>query len=248
VHPVEPPYYRIYGDYRGGGPVFHGREDCPWLPEVEAHWRAIRDEVAAYRSSGHALTPSFVPDDVEVRGWDSVNLVTYLHRYRRHTRHFPRTLAILDRIPDLTSAFVNQLGPHASLPRHNGDTNATIRCHLGLVVPEGDIDRLGLEVGGVRRGWKEGEAFAFNEAFSHWVWNETDQERIVLVFDVLRPEYRARKLEICGNVLGAVVLTALETRLPVLRHLPEPLRRLWHRALGLAAQGALRLERALGRR
>jgi aspartyl/asparaginyl beta-hydroxylase (cupin superfamily) len=243
---AEPLYFRIYGDYRGPGPVFYSREECPWLAAIERHWQTIRAEFEDhYYHRRQTLTDSYVPDDVEIRGWRSVNFVTYRHWYRANCAAFPRTVAILRTIPHLTSAFVNLLEPHARLHPHNGDTNTTYRCHLGLIVPEpqGDPRACGLEVGGERRGWREGEAFAFNEAFHHTVSNETDQDRVVLVFDVMKPAYRPRTLGICGAVLGAITVTALETRWPGLRRLPAAARRALHRLLGVAAGVVVALER-----
>jgi hypothetical protein len=236
----EPLYFRIYGDYPGTGPVFYGRTECPWLAEIERHTPTIRRELDAFLARGRSgLTDSYVPDDVAVRGWRSINFVTYRHWYRRNCAQFPETVAILRTIPDLTSAFVNLLEPGASLPVHNGDTNTTYRCHVGLVVPSENVAECGLAVGDERTGWREGAAFAFNEAYRHFVWNRTDGDRIVLVFDVMKPAYRARSLAICGDVLGAIALTGLETRVPILRRLPEAARRGLHRALGLAARSVL---------
>jgi beta-hydroxylase len=229
---VEPPYLRIFGDYASSAPIFATREECPWLERVEAAWQDVRAEVEEYRRHrGDGVRASFVPDDVDIGGWDAINFVSYLHRYRRNCRAFPKTIALLRSIPDVTTAYVSILAPGAGLPVHNGDTNTTYRCHLGLVVPPGGVDLCGLDVGGERTGWREGEAFAFNEAPRHFVWNRTDRERIVLVFDVLRPQ----KLRICGDVLGAMTLTMLETRLPVLRRLSDGARRALHKTLAAGA-------------
>jgi len=165
-HTAEPLCFRIYGDYQGPGPVFHSREECPWLAAIESHWRTIRAEFEDYED--------------------------YYYRAA-----FPRTVAILRAISHLTSAFVNLLEPHAKLHPHNGDTNTTYRGH----------------------------------------------DRVVLVFDVMKPAYRPRKLRICGAVLGAITVTALETRWPALRRLPATARRALHRVLGVAASAAVALER-----
>lgn len=237
---MEPPYLRIFGDYAASDPIFATREECPWLDRAEAAWRDVRAEVEEYRRHrGEGVRASFVPDDVDIRGWDAINFVSYLHWYPHNCRAFPKTLALLRSIPDVTTAYVSILAPGAGLPVHNGDTNTTYRCHLGLVVPPGGVDLVGLEVGGERTGWSEGKAFAFNEAPRHFVWNRTDRERIVLVFDVLRPQYRAHKLRICGDVLGAITLTMLETKLPPLRRLPRSARRALHRTLALGASTVL---------
>lgn len=233
---MEPPYLRIFGEYVSSAPIFAAREECPWLDRVEAAWQDIRAEVEDYRRHrAGEVRASFVPDDVEIRGWDAINFVSYRHWYRHNCGAFPKTLALLRSIPDFITAYVSILAPGAELPPHNGDTNTTYRCHLGLVVPSSDVDQCGLDVGGERTGWREGEAFAFNEAHRHFVWNHTDRERIVLVFDVLRPAYRAQKLRICGDALAAMTLTMLETKLPPLRRLPDAARRLLHRALAAGA-------------
>jgi hypothetical protein len=238
--PGEPPYFRIYGDYRGPGPVFYPREQCPWLADMERVWRTVRAEYEAYAHAGaRVLRPSYVPDDVRIEGWRSINFLTYRHWYPASCAHFPRTVSFLRTIPYLTSAFVNLLEPGASLPPHNGDSNATYRCHLGLIVPCESVDECGLEVHDHRVGWSEGRAFAFNEAYRHHVWNRTDRPRVIMVLDVMRPPYRSRGIALCGDVLGAIALTGLETSMPVVRRLPGGARRLLHRALGLAARGVI---------
>ena len=35
--------------------------------------------------------------------------------------------------------------------------------------------------------WKDGELFFFDDTFKHAVWNDTDEERVVLRFDFERP-------------------------------------------------------------
>jgi ornithine lipid ester-linked acyl 2-hydroxylase len=239
--PHEAPYFRIFGDYTATQPIFYRRDECPWLSEIESQWRVIREEFEDYHyRRGQALKRSFIPDDVAPQSWRSINFVTYQHWYHENCALMPKTAAILRGIPFLTSAFINLLEPHSVLQPHNGDTNTTYRCHLGLIIP-GAIDQCGLEVGGERTGWQEGRAFAFNEAPWHHVWNHTPNDRVVMVFDVMRPEYRPQMLRICGDVLGAMTLTTLETKLPFLRGLPNRLRHTMHRMLGIAAGVYLRL-------
>lgn len=241
------PYFRIYGDYPGGGPVFYPRAECPWLATMEAHWQAIRQEFVDYHyARGRALTASYVPDDVDIRGWRSINFVTYRHWYRDNCAGFPFTIGLLRAIPHLTSAFINLLEPHSVLPAHNGDTDTTYRCHLPLIVPSEDVEQCGLAVGPERTGWRAGHAFAFDEAYRHSVWNHTDHDRVVMVFDVLKPAYRDRSLRICGDVLAAMTVTMLETRLPPLRRLPTAGRRALHRGLGRAASAYLMLRDGAG--
>ena len=65
---MEHVYFRIFGDYAARGPVFYTRAECPWLAEIERHWMTIREEFEAYYyRNRRSLTPSYVPDAVEVR-------------------------------------------------------------------------------------------------------------------------------------------------------------------------------------
>ena len=52
-----------------------------------------------------------------------------------------------------------------------------------LIVPPGCRFR----VGGETRTWQEGVALAFDDTIDHEAWNDSDQLRVVLIFDVWNP-------------------------------------------------------------
>jgi beta-hydroxylase len=217
----DPPHFRIYGDYAGSEPAFFVARDFPWADTLQRNWRVIREEFEEYAyHQGHALKPNFVPDPVRITGWSGVNLFTFLRRYDRNCRHFPRTMAVLESIPELASAFINLLEPGASLPAHYGDSNTLYRVHLGLIVP-GGVDECGMQVDSERTGWREGEVVVFNDARRHFVWNRSDRPRVILVCDVMKSQYGGATPRACARVMGSIVVTFLQTRLPVLGRLPR---------------------------
>jgi beta-hydroxylase len=55
-----------------------------------------------------------------------------------------------------------------------------------LRVPERAED-CWMECGGERIVWRDGELVFFDDTYPHAVWNNTDEERIVLLLDVERP-------------------------------------------------------------
>jgi ornithine lipid ester-linked acyl 2-hydroxylase len=61
-----------------------------------------------------------------------------------------------------------------------------LRYHLGLIVPQ-DAEACRIRVGEDFRHWEEGESLIFDDTFNHEVWNDTDETRVVLFVDVLRP-------------------------------------------------------------
>lgn len=241
---VEPPYYRTDGVYRGTAPYFFDLEGCAWADLLRENWQVVRREYEdnVRRGRDHVVDV-FNPAGPTVFGWRSVNFQTYLWRYHRARRAFPATVALLESIPGLTSAFINVLEPGASIPAHQGDSQAIMRCHLGLDVPEGDC---GVRVGPETRRCANGALLAFCDAHEHASWNATGERRVVLLVDVMRPEYRARRESICANVLGATTVIWLEKHLRRQRPFPPRARTSLRRAIGWAFRLALPIQRRVG--
>jgi aspartyl/asparaginyl beta-hydroxylase (cupin superfamily) len=72
----------------------------------------------------------------------------------------------------------------ARIPPHTGTHNARLICHLPLLVPRDCGFRVGNEV----RTWEEGKLLIFDDTIEHEAWNNSDQDRVVLIFDIWRPE------------------------------------------------------------
>ena len=85
------------------------------------------------------------------------------------------------------NAMFSLLAPNTAIPPHVGVNNARLVCHLPLIVPDGCWFR----VGGETRYWRTGEAFVFDDTIEHEALNPSDELRVVLIFDVWRPELRA---------------------------------------------------------
>jgi beta-hydroxylase len=165
-------------------------EHIPWLADLERAAPAIRGELdALLRRREHlprfqdivANQHRIAPDD----RWRIFALWGFGRCSELGRTTCPETAACLDRIPGLESAMFSILAPGKHIPRHRGVTRALLRCHLGLVVPRSGTCEM--DVDGRRVRWREGEAFVFDDSRPHEVWNDTDEERVVLLLDVRRP-------------------------------------------------------------
>ncbi|MBO6940383.1 MAG: aspartyl/asparaginyl beta-hydroxylase domain-containing protein [Deltaproteobacteria bacterium] len=175
------------------------RDTFAWTARLERDWLDIQreaDELLAHRS----LLPTFQeisrdqtrisPDD----RWRVFFLYGFGMRSELGCALCPETAAVLDRIPDLETAFFSVLAPGKHVPRHRGVSRAYVRCHLGLRVPAA-AEQCRMEVDGREVHWREGETVLFDDTRPHEVWNDTDEERVVLLIDVRRPmSPRARAL------------------------------------------------------
>ncbi|MCP5348439.1 MAG: aspartyl/asparaginyl beta-hydroxylase domain-containing protein [Gammaproteobacteria bacterium] len=72
----------------------------------------------------------------------------------------------------------------SNLSAHCSVDNLRVRCHLGLSIP----DSCGIRVGEQKRKWREGECLLFDDSIEHEVWNNSKEDRLVLILDFWNPE------------------------------------------------------------
>lgn len=82
------------------------------------------------------------------------------------------------------SIMFSLLRPHSRIPAHTGMVNCRFVCHLPLIVPEA----CGFRVGAETREWQVGKLLVFDDTVEHEAWNDSDHDRMVLIFDIWRPE------------------------------------------------------------
>jgi aspartyl/asparaginyl beta-hydroxylase (cupin superfamily) len=91
----------------------------------------------------------------------------------------------LARIPQRSpSVLYSQLRAGAHIPAHNGFVNTRLIGHLPLVVPGKCRFRVGNDV----REWQDGRAWIFDDTINHEAWNDSDRTRVILLFEIARPE------------------------------------------------------------
>ena len=118
-------------------------------------------------------------------------------------KHFQRTMTLINAIPGVINVGFNILEPNAKIKPHGGDTNAIIRNHLGLKIPASS-PTCALKVKGETMAWENGKVLSFIDAFQHEAWNSSNEIRIILLFDILKPEYLKKKNGICAIILSSL--------------------------------------------
>jgi len=179
---------------------FFERRHFPWMAEIEARTDAIRAEFEALVSESlegfvpYVAMESGIPQNKwsgldHSLDWASFFLWRFGERIDEACARCPETAKALEALPlaDMPkrapTAFFSVLKPGVRLPAHTGVSNARAIVHLPLIIPPG----CALRVGGETREWRIGEAFAFDDTIEHEAWNESDQLRAVLIFDVWNP-------------------------------------------------------------
>ncbi|MGH8196396.1 MAG: aspartyl/asparaginyl beta-hydroxylase domain-containing protein [Woeseiaceae bacterium] len=83
---------------------------------------------------------------------------------------------------------------------HNGFLNSRLICHLPLIVPPGCHFRVGNE----ERRWERGKAWVFDDTIEHEAWNSSDETRVILIFDIWRPELSDEERNLVTALMQAV--------------------------------------------
>lgn len=179
---------------------FHDRKLFPWAAELESKTDVIRAELrAALASEQREFAPYVaISAGMPVDQWAPLNHSSRWSHYglwrngqpnEAHLAKCPETRKALEAVDMATigglcpNAMFSALAPHTEIPPHTGETNARLVAHLPLVVPEKCTYRVGFE----HRTWTEGELLIFDDTINHAARNDSDELRVVLIFDIWNP-------------------------------------------------------------
>jgi beta-hydroxylase len=180
-------HQRLLG-WAAPGPAIWDPKDFAGLPALTGGWATVRDEYDALDSLRvrHEFEEvAGMPLGVE-GDWHAHFLFDEGRALPPASDLCPATMALLDPIDGLRSAYFSVMGPGTRLLPHAGPNRSILRAHLTLRAPDAP-GAAGIEIGGVRIDYQPGEAFVFDDTVEHEVWNAGDVDRVTLMLDVRRP-------------------------------------------------------------
>ncbi len=197
---------------------FHDRTGFPWLDSIEAATGDIRTELVGVMADDDADLEPYISlgngRSIEEK-WRELNRsrrwsVYYLWRegvaHPEHLARCPRTAAALEgwprcEVPGVSpNAVFSILDARTRIPPHTGVYNSRLIVHVPLIIPPG----CGFRVGGEQRQWEPGKAFVFDDTIEHEAWNDSDEPRAVLIFDVWNPDIRAEERAMVSAVISGM--------------------------------------------
>ena len=196
------------------------REAFPWLGALEAQTAAIRMELQGLlRNSETRFKPYVerVPGRAVLReggmlgstDWTACYLWKNGHPVPEVQAQCPQTVAALGQVPLVLvpgrapNVLFSLLQPGAHIPPHHGFLNTRCIVHLPLIVPASEPP-CRLRVGAETEAWREGRAIVFDDSFEHEAWNPSEQLRVVLLFEVWRPELSALERDLMQALFKAL--------------------------------------------
>jgi beta-hydroxylase len=168
--------------------------EFPELDLLRQNWQTIREEgleLARQKYFDATKRPGTAGYyDVGFRtffkyGWSRFYLHWYGYTHHSARRLCPRTVEILQKVPTVHGAMFAFLPRRSQLTRHADPLAISLRYHLGLATPNSEA--CFINVDGRDQSWRDGEAIMFDETYLHYVRNDTDFDRLILMCDVKRP-------------------------------------------------------------
>ncbi|GKY98012.1 hypothetical protein MPSEU_000759300 [Mayamaea pseudoterrestris] len=180
------------------------------VDHLQSHWKTILRE---YQTKAPTLRSDYETDtehSLHQGTWDWHSYMTKGKLRGDFATHFSTTFNILQTLRDegllfektpFGYSFFSTLHANSSISAHYAPMNFRVRLHLPLIVPaapskantsakskDTNYPACGIRVGNTVREWIPGQALVLDDAFEHQVWNDTDQERVLLLVDLWHPD------------------------------------------------------------
>ena len=195
---------------------FYERSSFPWLDALEAATADIRSELLRVLAEDKAFHP-YIQRSARLPHTDAQGLLDnpawsafYLWKHGElvgeNAERCPKTVAAMADVPlahvknRSASVLFSLLQPGAHIPPHTGEVNTRLICHLPLIVPESCY----LRVGNDTRQVVEGKAWVFDDTIQHEAWNGSGETRVILLFEVWRPELSAEERGLVSSMFEAI--------------------------------------------
>jgi hypothetical protein len=138
--------------------------------------------------------------------WSAFHLVKDGAPIERNINKCPQTYHALSELPIAKingrspNILFSLLKPGAHIPPHHGQTNARLLVHLPLIVPDG----CELRVGNQTRKVVENQMMIFDDSIEHEARNTSDSTRVVLIFDIWRPELTEDERKVISGIFEKI--------------------------------------------
>jgi len=170
---------------------FYPSEDFPHLLRLTENFAVIKSELIAlleYKKEEfwHKVYQKYVDGENPI-AWKMFTFLFFQMKSKQHAKLCPLTASLIYSIPEIISCDFSFLEPKTKILPHLGYSKMVLRCHLPLIVPEGN--KCAIRVGNETHFWKEGELVIFDDSFEHEAWNDSDRQRVVLMFDIPNPNW-----------------------------------------------------------
>lgn len=174
-----------------GNHPFFDNDFFPWIKKLEDNIPIMQKEMEQVIARLNDL-PNFQDISQEQRTltsdskWKIFPFLAYGIKNEELTKECPQTTELLNEIPGIKTAMYSILLPYKHIPAHRGPYRGLLRLHIPLKIPC-DAQNCSIKVHNEVRYWEPNKCLIFDDGFIHEVSNNTNEVRVVLFIDFLRP-------------------------------------------------------------
>jgi beta-hydroxylase len=160
------------------------RSKFPELDVLKDNWEVIREEAMHLFDEGYIRAAEKNNDagfgSFFKKGWKRFYLKWYDKPLPSAEALCPKTVALVSSIPNVNGRDVRAVAGRQS-PQPRTATRLPVPCVItwGLSTPNSDDCRIFVD--GQEYAWRDGEDVMFDETYVHWVKNETEKTRVILI-------------------------------------------------------------------
>jgi len=170
---------------------FFESSEFPWVEEIENEWDLMQAELEELLKKRNTIPDICDISEEQLKvvdfgEWQSFAFLFHGEKVEINCNNYPESYRLLQKIPRIKTAFFSILEPNVEIAEHRGPFKGYLRYHLGLKIPE-EKEKCALRLGGEIRHWEEGKSLIFDDTFNHDAWNKSDETRVILFVDFIRP-------------------------------------------------------------
>ena len=127
-----------------------------------------------------------IRENDKIKAWRIINLKVGDEYSSDANKHFPALVRLLKDIPEVCSCSISVLQEGVHIPIHVGYYKGIMRYMIPIIVPK-DLENVFLCVNELKYSWTEGVGVLWDDTYPHKVYNNTNEIRVVIYMDVVRP-------------------------------------------------------------
>ncbi len=171
--------------------------------EDPANFEALKEEVMNIlekTGDGDSLTMTsetfsgqntYIGSDIrrkngKTKAWRLINIKAGDEYSAVAHKYFPSLVRLLRSVPQIGTCAISVLQDGVHIPIHVGYYKGIMRYMIPVVVPK-DRENVFLCVNEIKYSWTEGVGILWDDTYPHKVYNNTNEIRVVIYMDVVRP-------------------------------------------------------------
>ena len=195
---------------------FYDRNEFAWSAALEAATSDIRTELLNHIQTDIKFRPYVERNTDSPRadhagmmdnpGWSALFLWRDGEPVNDILDIFPKTKAAMEQVNKANipghspTVLFSLLKSGVRIPPHTGLMNTRLICHLPLIIP----NNCAIRVGPHTEQWIDGQVMVFDDSMEHEAWNNSTENRYVLIFDTPNPNLSAREHDRVAALFSAI--------------------------------------------